>query len=173
MNGHFKNWFESGQIENDWNVVEGSENGYMQVWYNNGNKKMECTLNLGVVNGIKKTWYENGKQESEGNFINGKRQGIWKFWIANGVYRERFYINDTLNGKTTELLEDKRQVFGQYQDGKETGEWIWKFPDGSIDQKASYKQGVLDGVSVAFNKNGGKREERIYKNGKVVESHQY
>ena len=172
-NGHFKSWYENGNLEADWNVVDNKEHGFIQRWYENGQIKIIGTLEYGIENGLQKKWYENGEPESEGKFLNGKKQGLWKYWLANGEYRERNYINDTLDGATTEILSDKRHVFGQFKKGKEVGKWVWKDSLGNLEQTAYYKDGVYDSIAVGYYPNGEIREKRVYIKGKLIQTQKY
>ncbi len=160
--GKFKSWFDNGQLEADWEMKNGKECGNVKCWYKNGQKKKEVSIENGVVNGLQLTWYENGQKESEGRFVNGKRNGLWKYWFENGEYRERNYINDTLNGKTMEILSDKRKVFGQYKSGKEFGLWVWNDSIGNLEQTALFRNGVYDSIANAYYPDGRiKRETNI------------
>lgn len=172
-NGNFKSWYDNGQQSADWEMKKGKEHGFIQCWYKNGQKKKEVRLKNGLTNGLQKSWYENSKPEQEGSFINGKRQGLWKTWLDSGEYTERNYVNDTLNGVTVEILPDKRKVFGQYKNGKEVGQWIWKDSLGNLEQTAYYKDGVYDSVAIQYYPDGRKRQEGTYKNGKLVTTKKY
>ncbi|MBK6698936.1 MAG: hypothetical protein IPG55_03375 [Saprospiraceae bacterium] len=166
--GRFKSWYDNGQIEADWDNLNGNENGFIQCWFKNGKIKKVGTLINGIENGIHKTWFENGQQESEGNFMEGKKEGLWKYWNETLEYKERNYHNDSLDGQTKEIYNDNSQVLGQYKNSKEFGKWIWKDSIGNITQIAFYNTGVYDGITVQSYPNGNKRKEINYKKGKII-----
>lgn len=64
-------------------------------------------------------------------------------------------------------------MFGQYKNGKEVGQWIWKDSLGKLEQTAFYKNGLYDSIAIEFYPDGKKREERVYKEGQILKSKKY
>src|SRR5687768_12566236 len=71
---------------------------------------------------------------------------------ADGMYRE-FYPNGQLF------------VEGQYQRGRQHGEWTFYFDNGKINRKATYNNGQPDGAWDVFRPDGTLSAKRSFKNG--------
>ena len=166
-------------------------------YFENGKKQFEGTVQHNLFVGRKISYYSSGtieqidslikpceldeccctgtitKFDSLGHILsiievkNGKKNGLAKIWGDNGKYWEHYYSDDIKNGKSLEVHEDKRRVFGQYINGKEEGEWIWKDSTGKLDQTAFFKNGLYDSIAIKY-ANEKKEEERLYKNGKLI-----
>jgi antitoxin component YwqK of YwqJK toxin-antitoxin module len=71
---------------------------------------------------------------------------------ADGIYRE-YYPNGQLF------------VEGQYQRGRQHGEWTFYFDDGKINRKSTYNNGQPDGAWDVFRADGTLSAKRSFKNG--------
>jgi len=117
--------------------------------------------------GIYKSYDINGNPERIGKYKNGKRYGLWKIWTDNS-YLEKTYINDTLQGNTTEKHSDGNIVFGQYVNNKEQGLWKWFNKDSIIFQSGFYVDGMLNGEVKKFYLDGQLKSIDIYENDTFV-----
>lgn len=155
--GAFKSWNSHGILTAKWEMKEGLEDGLTECWHDNGVKKREVTLNKGIKNGHFAEWDENGKKILEGIYLDGKKTGKWTTWKSNGSWWYRTYYNDTMWGDTYEYLIDSQKiehVFGQYENGAESGLWKWLDADSVLSQTAIYINGVTNGEAFEYYPNG-------------------
>jgi len=117
--------------------------------------------------GLYKSFDINGNPERIGEYKNGKRYGLWQIWTDNS-YLEKTYINDTLQGKTTEKHSDGNIIFGQYENNKEQGLWEWFNKDSIIFQSGFYLDGKLNGEVKKFYSDGQIKTIDIYENDTLV-----
>ena len=55
-----------------------------------------------------------------------------------------------------------------YKDGREIGEWIYKYTkyeSGQIKSEVSYRNGIRDGAWIVWHENGQKKEEGLIRDG--------
>jgi len=91
------------------------------------------TNDEGLRDGPWKEYYPNGALKSEGLYDEGKRIGQWKFYHPNGQ------------------LE---QIGSYNKEGKEDGQWTWYYANGNLLREESYFNGMIDGHSVEYEKDG-------------------
>lgn len=59
-NGTYKDYYESGQLQFDYNYSRDLLDGVIRSYTNDGNKKGKWEYNNGVKHGIEEMYYENG-----------------------------------------------------------------------------------------------------------------
>lgn len=108
----------------------------------------------GIEEGVRINYNNYGEMYSKGNYKNGLQDGEW-------LYYDNFY-HDNISEK------------GKYIEGKKEGEWIKYIISSSsaftnikwiIGRKEIYKNGVLDGELLEYDRDGNLRNKEIYKNG--------
>ncbi len=133
--GHWREWYENGQLMSDANYANGQRIGQYSEWYENGQKKFEASYKLlttitgtqtstsysnGSFNGSRWTvdhedrmegpareWYENGQLMSEGVYVKGNRDGLWKEYYSNGnLQMEAIFDRSKVSGSVTEYFEN-------------------------------------------------------------------
>ncbi len=167
--GKFKSWATNGNQTASWEVLDGKEHGFIQCWYDNGNKKKETFLDREVRKGLEKTWFETGQPRSIGLYVDGKEQGLWLLSEMSGGWRLTVYNDGIESGHTIERQIDSlgkvTHVSGQYKNGKEDGFWKWFNGDSTLHLTATYSAGVLNGAFVEYNPDGSVNQKGVYVNG--------
>ena len=145
-NGLFQSWYDNGQKEEEYTLVNGERDGLYQSWYSNGQKFTECTYVNGWIDGLYQRWHENGDKRVECTYVNEKLEGLYQSWYENGEkWEECTYVDGELEGL--------------YRSWHENGQ-KW--------QECTYVSGVYNGLYQAWYENGYKHQEYTYVNGKVT-----
>ncbi len=168
--------------------------GPLKHLYLDGNLKKTATYQNGKLHGIAKeystegivivlTEYRNGHIVSRENINrtdrHNNKQGTWKYFYEHGnIKKEGFYVNNQKNGffktyrKDGSLLEIKKYVNGILQeDAPELARYETRtnyYPDGSVRIRASYRDGVADGIRREFDPNGNVTASYIFKDGVII-----
>jgi antitoxin component YwqK of YwqJK toxin-antitoxin module len=143
--------------------------------YTNGQKEEEGNYKDGKEDGLWTEWHKNGQKKTEGNYKNGKPvflKGSSKWWDKNGNLTD---IAGNILEKAKpegvnmdEELERRERIF--YRKGSDTpytGKVYSLYPSGQKEAEGNFKDGKpADGVSVEWNKNGQKKREKNWRNGK-------
>ena len=108
-------------------------------------------------------YYPSGKIKQIIRYRNGKKQDEdSKEFDENGTVITLYkYHNDYMTSR-----EYINRVNAQ---GEKQGTWISYYPDGTKREEEYYKNGVLDGTTTMYNERGRTINERIYRDGKVIE----
>ena len=77
-------YYESGQLNALYTVIDAKWEGLVQFWYENGQLRAEETYVDGKIEGLGKWWHENSQHEQEVTYVNGKGKGIQHQWNENG-----------------------------------------------------------------------------------------
>ena len=120
--------------------------------------------------------YPNGNIRYRGTFEHGKEVGIFKFYAVTGqkhpVAVKEYTTDSDIVKVSFYSLKGKLESEGKMRGKKRTGLWKYYFPDGkSLLATENYKEGLLDGVSKTYYKNGKLAEEAHYKMGKLHGKH--
>jgi antitoxin component YwqK of YwqJK toxin-antitoxin module len=176
MNGDLLEYHKNGKIKLDSKVINDRFIGSKKRFYENGKlqsidslltndcKPMDCCCDAIItefnengdtiefhtrINEVRHGYsfrvFENG-QRREGNFVNGEMEGIFKTYYSNGVLKINTYKNSILNGPTIEYTETQT-IFGQYSNGKETGQWLIKDKKGKLVRIDNYVEGQFKSSS--------------------------
>ncbi|MCY1720941.1 hypothetical protein OU798_11355 [Prolixibacteraceae bacterium Z1-6] len=84
LNGVLRRFYDTGEImeETDW--MNGKQDGNYQVFFKNGEPYMQCKMKDNVRNGLFLVYFDNGQQELVGEYKNNLRHGEWKYYNRNG-----------------------------------------------------------------------------------------
>jgi len=167
--GQYTAWWPNGLKSEEGTFVKGKKHGLFTTFHENGQQKAVGAYSDGVMTGIWTFWHDNGQKQSEGIFEDDKKVDTWKEWHKNGkLAATRSYKNGVLdgpqqlwhpNGQQSETFAYRDGVkAGEYRGfhpngqpsgvgsydaaGKQSGEWKFWNPDGSVDPKTgTYEAG--------------------------------
>ena len=131
-------------------------------YYPNGQIEEVCGYKNGKMDGKYVAYYETGVLQGEGKMSKGQMVGEWKHYYPDGKI------------KTIEKHDwrGKLETFDSWdQEGNHvivdgTGTLVTYYPDGSIEQTATYKNCHFDGSNEGWYPSGQKEHEFFYKDGK-------
>jgi uncharacterized protein len=159
--GIWKEFYPTGMVKREVKYRDDKLDGYLKEFAPDGNltKAEKYVDGVLIVNAaelikldVKNTYYESGKIKSSGTFHEGVPEGYTRqfdeegkitgsqlftkgYLIGEGVYDEKglkqglwkeYYLTGQLKGE------------GMFQDDKRTGEWIYYYPSGKVEQKGKY-----------------------------------
>ncbi|MCF8302400.1 MAG: hypothetical protein K9I94_03920 [Bacteroidales bacterium] len=154
------------QIKKDTNQV--NPNGYNVFYHENGQKSSEGLMRNGKPDGYWKTYYKNGVLKSEGNRDNFKLDSTWKFYSENGELILKInYEDGKKNGLRTAYSEEEIIEEPFVNDVKQ-GTARYYYPDGTLKKTIFYADGLADGFSKVYEKDGRVITLIEYKKGYIV-----
>ena len=132
------------------------------LWHENGRKKSETNLQAGKIHGRWVKWYSNGSIKYDSVYHQG--QLVHEASYAKTITGEKFYTD----GRLSISREYKKGILALetfYRAG-EVVKKIFFYPDGKKSDEREYKNGVLHGKSIYWDRDGKKRSETLYRDGK-------
>jgi len=167
-------WFSNGQLSQIEIVPEN------KISYNNS-----CSCNGTIIR-----YFESGRLKEQFNSVQGKIIGKYRSFDENGGWDVATYKDGIMHGDVHEhnldSTGDLSIVIGQYNNGKEHGQWKWLDRDSLLLGTREYHQGELSGRYFKYYHNGKIEEEgnlvkglvdglvKFYdEEGKLVETQKY
>ncbi len=86
-----KNYYSSGQLQEEANYKDGKQEGINKIYYESGRLQAEANYKDGKQEGIAKAYYESGKVEGEANFMNGVMISQKKYNSEGSLESEQDY----------------------------------------------------------------------------------
>ena len=193
--GTTKIFNKEGFLVKEENYHIGKKEGYTFTFYKNGSLKSKTPYLEGKKEGYAFEYDKDGKvvrvSRYEKDFIRstevinqkdkkGLKQGLWKefFEDSDQVKWEGTYLNDLKNGyfreysKSGVLLSTTKFQLGEVVENAEELENLEVIAtyhsNGQIASVASYRDGVLEGVSKYYDEVGTITQSKIYRNGKLL-----
>jgi hypothetical protein len=111
--------------------------------YKDGKLVHEVPFKGGKQHGVERRWYSNGQLASESPYKDGEKHGVFKQWTQAG------------------------KLLGSYEMNMGTGivkEW---YPDGTIREERSCKNGAFDGPWKSFYPDSKPRQLAYYRNNRL------
>jgi antitoxin component YwqK of YwqJK toxin-antitoxin module len=81
-------WYDSGQLNRKYTVINGKREGLFRMWHNNGQISQETTYRDGKREGLFRSWWTDGQIRIETTFKNDKIDGLKREWFKNGMRKE-------------------------------------------------------------------------------------
>jgi antitoxin component YwqK of YwqJK toxin-antitoxin module len=121
------------------------------------------------------TWvkyYDNGNVRYQGQFENGKEVGVFKFYSiksnSHPIIIKTFLKNTNIAKVSFYTTEGVLESTGDMDGELRSGLWVFYHSDGTtIIAEENYKNGLLEGESKTYYKDGKITEIMHYKNGKL------
>lgn len=143
-------WFfyrEDGTIESTYNYENDLKNGCATFYDSSETKTNEVFFVDGKRQGESLWFYPNGKIKKKLIYEDDRENGIAFLLDSNGfVIIEEEYSNG--------YLRDVKKYNQLDENGNKTGVWRAYFPNGQIKSETSYKEGLKDGLSKEYDKDG-------------------
>ncbi len=107
--------YPNGQIEYEWNYVNGGKHGVQKGWHENGKLSFEQNYVNDYMDGHQKSWYDNGNIQYENNYkfteenFNriSDRIGWQREYYENGVLKSEEFYNESTNEILCKKFDEK------------------------------------------------------------------
>ena len=119
QHGYYKEYYESGKVKREENIVDGKREGKSVLYYESGKVEWEVNYLDGKLEGKSVEYYESGKVKREGNLVDGKLEGKWVSYYESG----------------------KVFIEGNIVDGKREGKWVGYDESGEVFDEDIWKDG--------------------------------
>ena len=107
QHGYYKEYYESGKVKREENIVDGKREGKSVLYYESGKVEWEENYVDGKLEGKSVWYYESGEVEREVNYVDGNKDGKWVYYYESGeVKRERNYVDGKREGKWVDYDEE-------------------------------------------------------------------
>lgn len=160
LDGPSIQYYDTGEVMDSGAYEYGRKTGLWMMGYPTGAVSSRGSYQRDSQQGLWKLYHENGNLNQEGNYLEGDLDGLWTFWDSTGNKRsERFFkgkdveLRNAWDAQGSQIVKDGNGVFKKYYldqvlqqegpvvDGKESGEWVTYFPDGSLQSVFVYEGG--------------------------------
>lgn len=130
--GTYTSYYESGIVSRYVEYLEGKLHGVFIDYYENSEVYEHRTYQYGVEHGPSLKYQSDDPHilRYEGAYSEGELTGLWKGYSPQGTLtQETEYVNGVKHGIYRDYIVDDEfhtttyHSFGQYEDGKKTGQW--------------------------------------------------
>lgn len=148
--------------------------GTFTYYYQSGKTKAIVNHDEKTGRSVSVMYHDNGVVMARGIYYNQLKDSVWEYYGPSGrLSKKETYKKDLLNGASTiyyvpENPEDKRVLPAKvtnFVNGVIEGEVIEYFESGTVKSKATYKNGVKEGIYTINHPNGSKMILERYKKG--------
>lgn len=94
-NGISRKYFDSGELMEKTDWLNGMQHGNYQVFYKSGEPYLQCKMQNNQRNGLCLIHTKKGKLELEAYYKNNLRHGDWKFYDQNGEFQYLLKYNNS------------------------------------------------------------------------------
>jgi len=108
-------------------------------------------------------YYPSGKLRQIINYKNGRSQGFSKIFDENG---DIITLEEYHNGS----LIAREHINRVNANGEKHGVWKTFHPNGELKTEEYYKNGVLDGATILKSEKGTTIDQRVYRDGNLIEA---
>lgn len=170
MNRFFLLFFQLLIVINIFAQTPVETNGYQIFYYPSGVKSSEGMMKDDQPEGFWKTYDENGTLTAEGNRKNHLLDSLWCFYNKDStIAMQVWYVEGKKHGvRTTYLPEETRKE--QFRYDVKNGLTSIFYKEGMLKQHIPYKNGLEEGYSYIYNKDGGVIKVISYEKGFITKS---
>lgn len=161
-----KEYYESGALMAEAEVIDNKKNGIYIEYYENGDTLAVSNWKDNVQEGLSRFLYQGGNLKSISPYKLGKVEGEVNIFYPNGVLSEQYNkVEGVLNGRARLYYDNgslEKELF--YREGKRVGVETYYYLSGGIRYKKHYV--IIGGEEVftggiEFNEDGSVKEETI------------
>lgn len=109
-NGLSHRYYDTGEVMEECNWVNGKKEGAYRVFFKNGKPYMECKLKNNAWDGLFLVYYENGNYERVAEYKDNLRHGEWKYYDRDGnlLYTLLYDHGQILNPQVRDSVDNLR-----------------------------------------------------------------
>ena len=141
--GTMRRFFRNGSLETQQTFENDTLIGLSQEYSDKGVLISEITYEKGLKNGNFKEFYQDGTPAIEGGFVKDMYEGVWKYYDAEGYLIGEANFS---NGNGTVKMFDT---------------------EGIVKQTVPYKNNLIDGEEIYYDKNGNIEKTILYSKGRL------
>ena len=150
-NGEWKWLSENKHLDSTKIFSSDKLDGITNIYYKNGQLKSKRTYSMDHLDGESVSFYISGQLESKTYYKKSKKMGPFEVWLSSGRLEEKgVYVNDQYNGPIQR-----------------------NYSTGQLASIATYKDGILDGISQIFTPSNFLKKEVFYNTGKEISRLEY
>ncbi len=187
--GIWKSYYPGGAMKSIGQLKAGKSDSLWKFYSEDGLLKTTIQYSGGKKNGLKTDYSPEGKPLSIDRYVDDFREGFSERYHFNG--RKVFvipYSHGKENGKAAEYdstgqllywmeyrngaLVQKRPVNRFDRQNKKTGVWLSLYPDLSIQEESTYRNGLLDGFRKIYDQQGNLQLLEQYADGVLLRNNQ-
>ncbi len=143
--GPYRFFYPNGKVMEEGWYEQDSLHGTRRLYYESGQLQAEEHIVEGSYEGPWRSWYPSGRLDMEGRYENDKMSGVWKRYYESGQLMEEVTFADNLeNGPFREYWPNGRlKAEGTYKDGDyEHGLLLLYDESGQLERKMDCKRGI-------------------------------
>lgn len=177
--------YEANQLVEEGAYLNNKKTGVWTKYYPNGNKKHELTFANNIANGYAKIYYRSGQLQEEGIWKTNRWEGQYKYYHEDGTLKYDWSYNESGKREGQQLYFHENGMLmyiGSWKDGKEAGELVEYYEDGSIKAKRYFDEGnvipektitLVEGKEFDGNvkKYSGKQKPKQLARGEIVDGY--
>lgn len=165
VEGPFKKYYINGVLQMEGNVADGKRTGTWKEYYNNGKQKSVYGYALNEMDGDYKEYWDNGNLMTQATYVKGKIDGKWEDYDTDGkLYSESVYEKGRL--RDLKFYDKSGKVISSSTSRNGAGNFTFYDADGNKTSEGYFtKDGLRDGKSTFYYRNGKVKYKSEYKNG--------
>ncbi|MDO8896371.1 MAG: toxin-antitoxin system YwqK family antitoxin [Bacteroidales bacterium] len=167
--GYWEARYPSGKIRYTGQFHNDKPIGEFRYYFESGALRATNSFSNNGLKANHKSYAENGILIAEGIYFDQKKDSTWKIYsdVDRVLIAEENYRNNLLHGLSTTFFPDSglpAEIL-EYVDGKRHGEWKKFFDDGLLMSEGFYENDLLHGQVIFYYPNGKVQIRGNYNNG--------
>ncbi len=187
INGDYFEYYNGKTIKYQTQYIKGEIQNNYKTFYVNSTLERENHFTNGKIISSN-NYFPTGKKSSVAIYNNKQELENYRYFDSNeNLYYEEIYKSGEIknglqysinNPKPVEINLTKSNfqmknfnetilVSGAFEKGKKTNKWLYNYTSGALKLEENFTDGVLNGLSTEFDKNGSVNSIRNYSNDKI------
>lgn len=169
--GVYKVYFDTGQIEQEFPLVDGRIHGLSRIFYKSGRVEREGTFANGREHGVSRMFYRSGALKGESTYVDGKKHGETRLYYESGQPKSVMEFREgEAEGRQRMFYESGQlEVEVAFEDGKKHGPIQQYFESGKLRLEGNYRQDKLDGEVTVYYESGRVKKRQVFVAGRVLQ----
>jgi len=143
--------------------------GYQVFYHPNGTKASEGSMRNGKPDGYWKTYNDQGILVSEGNRQNFELDSIWKFYDDKGKISMEINYRTGKKDGTRKTYREGEIIEENFKNDIKDGFTRYYYSDEQVRKEVIFREGLEEGLSREFDKDGRVITIITYKSGFIIE----
>jgi hypothetical protein len=166
-----------GTLKEEWTVCRRDDGSFVRQgryrsWYESGRPSEEGQYHGDHKTGLWQTWYElePAVRAAVGHYVDGQKDGVWEYRMDPECLHAMAQTSAPKSCSCCSVPEepavtDRPDQVERYRQGVPDGLWIAWYPNGQISDSLVYDGGKLDGQAVSYHANGRLAALTVYRHG--------
>lgn len=170
--GDYIEYYDSGKVEREFSVRQGTLNGPCLVYYENGKIERRGVFRDGREEGTSQLYFNTGELKGEATFSQGVKHGETRLYFRDGALKSvmTFEYGNATGSQRMYYPSGQLAAELTFAGGLKEGPIRQYYESGKLKFEATFENNRLNGTATTYYESGRIKKRQLFRDGSAMET---